>query len=95
MAEQDKKIADLELQIEFYKNEIKKCNKVNIELTEQLRIGSVMFELPETKEVETRLKHVVDKSFEDYEAVEKMEYSLGFRACFNWLKIKQMKSKGN
>ena len=41
MTGQDKKIADLELQIEFYKKEIDKCNKVNIELTEQLRIGSV------------------------------------------------------
>jgi len=53
------------------------------------------FELPDTKEIESRLKHVVDESFEDYEVVEKREYSLGFRACFNWLKIKQMKSKGN
>lgn len=41
MTEQDEKIADLELEISFYKNEIDKCNKVNIELTEQLRIGVV------------------------------------------------------
>jgi len=41
MTEQDKKITDLGLEIEFYKNEISKCNKVNIELTKQLRIGVV------------------------------------------------------
>ena len=64
-------------------------------LEEQLTISGVRFELPDTKEIEFRLKHVVDESFEDYEVVEKREYSLGFRACFNWLKIKQMKSKGN
>jgi len=61
----------------------------------QLTIPRVMFELPDTKEIESRLKHVVDESFEDYEVVEKREYSLGFRACFNWLKINQLKSKGN
>ena len=62
---------------------------------EQLTLTDVRFELPDTKEIESRLKHVVDESFEDFEVVEKREYSLGFRACFNWLKIKQMKSKGN
>lgn len=41
MTEQDKKISDLELQIKFYKNEIDKCNKSNIELEKQLRIGGV------------------------------------------------------
>jgi len=61
----------------------------------QSKLFGVRFELPDTKEIESRLKHVVDESFEDYEVVEKREYSLGFRACFNWLKIKQMKSKGN
>lgn len=65
------------------------------EQKEQLILSGVRFELPDTKEIESRLKHVVDESFEDYEVVEKREYSLGFRACFNWLKIKQMKSKGN
>ena len=64
-------------------------------IAEQLILSGVRFELPGTKEIESRLKHVVDESFEDYEVVEKREYSLGFRACFNWLKIKQMKSKGN
>jgi hypothetical protein len=62
---------------------------------EQLTLTDVRFELPDTKEIESRLKHVVDEIFEDFEVVEKREYSLGFRACFNWLKIKQMKSKGN
>lgn len=41
MTEQDKKIANLELEISFYKNEIQKANKVNMDLTEQLRIGGV------------------------------------------------------
>ena len=63
-------------------------------IRKQLTLPDVRFELPDTKEVETRLKHVVDESFEDYEVVEKREYSLGFRACFNWLKIKQMQTKG-
>ena len=74
---------------------IKKLQLDKQALKEQLILSGVRFELPGTKEIESRLKHVVDESFEDYEVVEKREYSLGFRACFNWLKIKQMKSKGN
>lgn len=66
-------------------------NSENKELKEQL----VRFKLPDMNELESRLKKVVDKGFKHNEVVEKREYSLGFRACFNWLKIKQMKSKGN
>jgi uncharacterized protein (UPF0254 family) len=63
-------------------------------LKEQLILSDVVASLPTTKEIESRIKHVIENSFEDYEVVEKREYSLGFRACFNWLKIKQMKNKG-
>jgi hypothetical protein len=70
---------------EFYKKEV----------TEQLILSGVGFELPDIKEINSRIKLVVENSFEDYEVIEKREYSSGFKACFNWLKIKQMKSKGN
>ena len=63
-------------------------------LKEKLTLTDVVASLPEPKEIESRLNHVVNESFEDNEVVEKREYSLGFRACYNWLKIKQMKSKG-
>lgn len=61
------------------------------ELEKQLTLTDVVASFPSTKEIESRLKQVVDESFEDFEVVEKREYSLGFRACYNWLKIKQMK----
>jgi len=73
---------------------IKKLQLDKQELKQQLSLNGVVASLPTTKEIESRIKHVVENSFEDYEAVEKREYSLGFRACFNWLKIKQMKNKG-
>jgi len=41
MTDQDKKIADLELEIAFFKNEIQKTNLVNIDLTKQLAIQGV------------------------------------------------------
>ncbi len=41
MTKESKKIADLELQIEFYKNEIDKCNKTIIELEKQLTLAGV------------------------------------------------------
>ena len=92
-----------------YKKEFKELAKDNIvlntqnailkyendNLKEQLNLGGVMFELPSTKEIKDRIKHVIENSFEDNETIEKREYTLGFNACFNWLKIKQMKTKGN
>jgi hypothetical protein len=41
MTDQDKKIADLELEIAFFKNEVKKTNLVNIELQKQLDLHVV------------------------------------------------------
>lgn len=64
-------------------------------LEKKCTIADVMFELPDYMEVRKRIKHVVENSFEDYETVEKREYTLGFNACYNWLKIKFMQRKGN
>ena len=41
MTKQDKKIADLELEINFFKNEIQKANIVNINLQKQLDLYAV------------------------------------------------------
>ena len=54
----------------------------------------VVASLPTTNEAKLKLKQAVENSFKDNEVVEKREYSLGFRHCYNWLKIEQMKSKG-
>jgi hypothetical protein len=78
--------------ITFAEAQIKAQTLVRIDRYEQLTLNVVVASLPSTKEIESRLKHVVDESFEDFEVVEKREYSLGFRACYNWLKIKQMKN---
>lgn len=63
-----------------------------IELQKQSILSEVGVMLPTTEETELRLKQVIDKGFKENEVVEKREYSLGFRACYNWLKIKQMKA---
>ena len=65
-----------------------------IELLEAFSLHGVVASLPTTNEAKLKLKQAVENSFKDNEVVEKREYSLGFRHCYNWLKIEQMKSKG-
>ena len=60
----------------------------------KLNLHAVVASLPTTNEAKLKLKRAVENSFKDNEVVEKREYSLGFRHCYNWLKIEQMKSKG-
>ena len=73
---------------QFIDNLIKKDRK------QQLILNGVVASLPTTNEAKLKLKQAVENSFKDNEVVEKREYSLGFRHCYNWLKIEQMKSKG-
>ena len=57
-------------------------------------LNGVVASLPTTNEAKLKLKQSVQNIFKDNEIVEKRQYSLGFRHCYNWLKIEQIKSKG-
>ena len=62
--------------------------------SKQSSLNGVVASLPTTNEAKLKLKQAVENIFKDNEIVEKRQYSLGFRHCYNWLKIEQIKSKG-
>ena len=88
---------------EEFREWLDKTNKIHNYNTEkiamlyhnkQLKLCEVGVTLPTTEEIEIRLKKVVEKGFKGNEKIAKRDYSLGFRACYFWLKIRHM-SNGN
>ena len=60
------------------------------DLKQALILFGVMFELPDVKKIDLHIKDITDKCFKEHEGDIKTGYSEGFRACFNWLKIKEL-----
>jgi len=65
-----------------------------IDEIEQLILPVVGVTLPTITERELEIKKIIDKDFEEFETISKIDYTLGFRKCYRWIK-QTIEEKGN